>query len=86
MMGHVSGALLVIAVCLQQAALAANILAIFSYCSASSFLFLTPYMTALVQKGHQLTIISAGNKYLADIDGARHIRVNALDHLMAGEQ
>lgn len=85
MMGHVSGALLVIGVCVQQA-LAANILAIFSYCSASSFLLLTPYMTTLVQKGHQVTIISAGKKYFADIDGARHIRVSALDHLMAGEQ
>ncbi|EDW15711.1 UDP-glycosyltransferase UGT5 [Drosophila mojavensis] len=82
MMGHVSGALLVIGVCVQQA-LAANILAIFSYCSASSFLLLTPYMTTLVQKGHQVTIISAGKKYFADIDGARHIRVSALDHLMA---
>ncbi|XP_023172058.2 UDP-glucuronosyltransferase 2B33 isoform X2 [Drosophila hydei] len=55
MVGYVSGASLVFALCLQQ---------------------------ALVLKGHEVTIISAGSQHVADFDGVHHIRVNALNHLI----
>ncbi|XP_030571735.1 UDP-glucuronosyltransferase 2B15-like [Drosophila novamexicana] len=80
MVGHTSGALLIFSLCLQLTH-AANILAVFSYSFPSPFLLVAPYMKALVQKGHQVTIISARN-HLANIDGARHIRVEMLDQLM----
>lgn len=83
MVGRIAKALLALGLCLQLT-YAANILAVFTYTSPSPFLLVAPYMRALVRNGHQITIVSSV-KLLADIDGARHIRVPMLDQLMEGE-
>ncbi|KAH8277055.1 hypothetical protein KR026_004440, partial [Drosophila bipectinata] len=58
-----------------------NILGIFSYTFGSSYLLIEPYLRQLVQRGHQLTIISAVT-HLPHIEGAHHIRVARLDQQM----
>jgi len=57
-----------------------NILAIFSYTFGSSYLLITPFLKSLVQRGHQLTVISAV-KEMPHIEGVHHIRVPKLDML-----
>jgi len=59
----------------------ANILAIFSYTFSTPYLVVKPYIKALIAKGHNVTIISSVN-LIPDIDGARHIRVAALDQVI----
>ncbi|KAH8358913.1 hypothetical protein KR093_003243 [Drosophila rubida] len=80
MVGRMASALLVLGLCLSFTH-AAHILAVFSYSFPAPFLLVTPYMKALVQNGHQVTIVSSFN-HLTDIEGARHIRVQLLDQLM----
>ncbi|KAH8294658.1 hypothetical protein KR018_000890 [Drosophila ironensis] len=58
-----------------------NILAVFSYTFGSSYLLITPFLRGLIQRGHQLTIISA-KTHLPHIEGAHHIRVARLDQQM----
>ncbi|XP_023036445.1 UDP-glycosyltransferase UGT5 isoform X1 [Drosophila willistoni] len=58
-----------------------NILAIFSYASGSPYLLVRPLIKELVDRGHQITVVSAA-KYFPTIDGTRHIRVFELDHLI----
>lgn len=63
----------------------ANILAIFVYSFSTSYLVVLPYIKALINNGHNITCISTvGN--LPDIEGVRHIRIIALDHLVDGEE
>jgi len=59
----------------------ANILAIFSYTFISPYLVGQPYIKGLIDKGHNVTIISPV-RFLPDIKGARHIRVSALDEVI----
>ncbi|KAH8243489.1 hypothetical protein KR032_007779 [Drosophila birchii] len=63
-----------------QLARSENILAIFSYTFGSSYLLITPYLRSLVQRGHQLTLITATTE-MPDIEGVHHIRVDKLDML-----
>nr|NP_001262470.1 UDP-glycosyltransferase family 303 member A1, isoform B [Drosophila melanogaster]NP_652621.1 UDP-glycosyltransferase family 303 member A1, isoform A [Drosophila melanogaster]AAF54598.1 UDP-glycosyltransferase family 303 member A1, isoform A [Drosophila melanogaster]AGB95852.1 UDP-glycosyltransferase family 303 member A1, isoform B [Drosophila melanogaster] len=60
---------------------AENILAVFSYTFGSSYLLITPFLRNLVQRGHQLTLISAVT-IMPHIEGVHHIRVPKLDMLM----
>ncbi|XP_017032211.1 UDP-glycosyltransferase UGT5 isoform X1 [Drosophila kikkawai] len=64
-----------------QLARTENILAIFSYTFGSSYLLITPYLKSIVQRGHQLTLISATTE-MPEIEGVHHIRVAKLDMLM----
>ncbi|KAH8312487.1 hypothetical protein KR044_011013 [Drosophila immigrans] len=81
MVGHMANVLLVLGLCLLSLTHAAHILAVFSYSFPAPFLLVAPYMKALVQNGHQVTIVSSVS-HLADIEGARHIRIQPLDQLM----
>ncbi|EDV49559.1 UDP-glucuronosyltransferase 2C1 [Drosophila erecta] len=60
---------------------AENILAVFSYTFGSSYLLITPYLRNLIQRGHQVTLISAVT-IMPHIEGVHHIRVPRLDMLM----
>jgi len=79
-----ASALLVVGLCFELTH-AANILAIFTYTSASPYLLVAPYIQALVHNGHQVTIVSSPS-HLQDIDGAQHIRVKMLDKVMEGKK
>ncbi|XP_017039759.1 UDP-glycosyltransferase UGT4 [Drosophila ficusphila] len=57
-----------------------NILAIFSYTFDSSYLLVVPYLRSLVERGHQLTVISSVTE-MPHIEGVHHIRVAKLDIL-----
>lgn len=61
----------------------ANILAIFSYTFSTPYLVVIPYVQALVNNGHNLTIISPVEN-LPDIKDVRHIRVPEMDRLIYG--
>ncbi|KAH8248194.1 hypothetical protein KR038_004379 [Drosophila bunnanda] len=63
-----------------QLATTENILAIFSYTFGSSYLLITPYIRSLVERGHQLTLISSTTE-MPEIEGVHHIRVAKLDEL-----
>lgn len=69
--------LLVIVLC-ARITQSANILAIFLYTFSTPYMVVKPYMTALIDKGHNVTVISP-IRFLPDIEGARHIRVPKLD-------
>jgi len=84
MIGHMASALLVLGLCFQLTH-EADILAVFTYTSASPYLFVAPYLRALVHNGHKVTIVSSPS-HLDDIDGARHIRVQMLDKVMEGKK
>lgn len=84
MLGLPGAALLVLLGLCGQLAHGANILAIFSYSFPSPYLLVAPYMKALVNQGHQVTIVSSPY-HLSDIDGAHHIRVQNLGRLMVGK-
>ncbi|XP_068156328.1 UDP-glycosyltransferase UGT5-like [Drosophila tropicalis] len=58
-----------------------NILAVFSFGVESPYILVRPLVQALVQRGHQLTVISA-EKYLSPINGTKHIRVKKLNNLL----
>ncbi|XP_017005920.2 UDP-glycosyltransferase UGT4 isoform X1 [Drosophila takahashii] len=58
-----------------------NILAIFSYTFGSSYLLITPFLKNIVQRGHQLTVISSVAE-MPHIEGVHHLRVKKLDMLM----
>ncbi|XP_017142585.1 UDP-glucuronosyltransferase 1-9 [Drosophila miranda] len=73
--------LLVVALLGQQTAQTANILAVFAYTFGSSYVLVRPYLQNLVQRGHQLTVISAPVSYMGDIEGVQHIRVESLKKL-----
>ncbi|XP_020812946.1 UDP-glucuronosyltransferase 2B20 isoform X2 [Drosophila serrata] len=64
-----------------QLARTENILAIFSYTFGSSYLLITPYIRSLVERGHQVTLISSSTE-MPEIEGVHHIRVAKLDMLM----
>lgn len=64
---------------------AENILAVFSYTFGSSYLLITPFLRNLVQRGHQLTLISAVT-IMPHIEGVHHIRVPKLDMLMKSNE
>lgn len=83
MLGLPGAALLVLGLYVQLAH-GANILAIFSYSFPSPYLLVAPYMKALVDQGHRVTIISSPY-HLSNIDGAHHIRVQKLGQLMDGK-
>ncbi|XP_062124374.1 UDP-glucosyltransferase 2 [Drosophila sulfurigaster albostrigata] len=80
MVGHIASALAVLGLCLSLTH-AAQILAVFSYSFPAPFLLVAPYMKALVQNGHQVTIVSSYN-HLEDIEGVRHIRIKLMDQLL----
>ncbi|XP_022209985.2 UDP-glycosyltransferase UGT4 [Drosophila obscura] len=65
----------------QQTAQTANILAVFSYSFGSSYNLVRPYIQRLVQRGHQVTVISGPISFMADIEGVQHIRVASLKQL-----
>ncbi|KAH8278409.1 hypothetical protein KR018_002713, partial [Drosophila ironensis] len=69
---------------LLQLAVGANILAIFPYRIASPFLAVRPLIRALIERGHNLTLISPLNT-LEEIKGARYIGVPELNQQMQGE-
>ncbi|XP_016949796.1 UDP-glycosyltransferase UGT4 [Drosophila biarmipes] len=73
-------ALLCFGLLCPQPAETENILAIFSYTFGSSYLLITPFLKHLVQRGHQLTVISSV-KEMPHIEGVHHIRVQKLDML-----
>lgn len=62
----------------------ANILAIFTYTFSTPYLVVLPYIEALINNGHNITIISPVDN-LPDIHGVRHIRVPAIDRLIYGK-
>ncbi|KAH8280823.1 hypothetical protein KR054_000260 [Drosophila jambulina] len=57
---------------------AANILGVFPYWRPSPFQMVLPLIRALVERGHNVTMITP-NGILDDIEGARHIRVAMLN-------
>lgn len=63
----------------------ANILAIFAYTYSSPYLVITPYIKALLNNGHNVTIISSV-EHLSDIEGVRHIRIPDIDQLLKGKK
>ncbi|KAH8268646.1 hypothetical protein KR026_011233, partial [Drosophila bipectinata] len=60
---------------------AADILGIFPYCQATPFLVVRPYLIALRDRGHKITVITP-EEMLDDIEGIRHIRVPMLNKLV----
>ncbi|XP_068158071.1 UDP-glycosyltransferase UGT4-like [Drosophila tropicalis] len=58
-----------------------HILAIFSYAFSSPYLVVRPLIKELVERGHEVTVIS-GTKHFPTIDGAHHIRVLRMDNLL----
>ncbi|KAH8278405.1 hypothetical protein KR018_002703 [Drosophila ironensis] len=62
----------------SQLSQAANILGVFPYRHLSAFSVIRPLITALVAKGHNMTIISP-NHMMFDIEGVRHLRVPMLN-------
>ncbi|XP_065722045.2 UDP-glycosyltransferase UGT4, partial [Drosophila suzukii] len=62
----------------QDVAEAANILGIFSYHLSSHFLVLRSFSRALVERGHNVTLITPEGMP-PDIDGVRHIRIPKLN-------
>lgn len=75
-------ALLSLVLCMRLVQ-SANILAIFTYTFSTPYLVVIPYVQALVDNGHNITIISPVEN-LPDIKDVRHIRVPALDRLIYG--
>lgn len=75
-------ALLMLVLCMRLIE-SANILAIFTYTFSTPYLVVIPYIQALVDNGHNITIISPVEN-LPDIKDVRHIRVPALDRLIYG--
>lgn len=75
-------ALLSLVLCMRLVE-SANILAIFTYTFSTPYLVVIPYVQALVDNGHNITIISPVEN-LPDIKDVRHIRVPALDRLIYG--
>lgn len=75
-------ALLTLVLCMRLVE-SANILAIFTYTFSTPYLVVIPYVQALVDNGHNITIISPVEN-LPDIKDVRHIRVPALDRLIYG--
>jgi len=63
---------------------AANILGIFSYHLSSHFLVLRSFSRALVERGHNVTLITPAGMP-PDIDGVRHIRIPKLNKRVQGE-
>ncbi|XP_060646083.1 UDP-glycosyltransferase UGT4-like [Drosophila nasuta] len=57
-----------------------NILGIFWYTFSTPYKVVKPYIQALVNKGHNVTIISSVD-LLPDIENVRHIRVAAIDQV-----
>ncbi|XP_039491507.1 UDP-glycosyltransferase UGT4-like isoform X2 [Drosophila santomea] len=55
----------------------ANILGVFSYHYGSAFQVVRPWIEALLERGHNVTLITP-DEMLPDIEGVRHIRVNNL--------
>lgn len=76
-------ALLTLVLCTPFAG-SANILAIFTYTFSTPYLVAIPYLEALINNGHNITIISPAEN-LPDIHGVRHIRVPAMDRLINGK-
>lgn len=75
-------ALLTLVLCMRLVE-SANILAIFTYTFSTPYLVVIPYVQALIDNGHNITIISPVEN-LPDIKDVRHIRVPALDRLIYG--
>ncbi|XP_068156327.1 UDP-glycosyltransferase UGT5-like [Drosophila tropicalis] len=56
-----------------------HILAIFSYAFSSPYLVVWPLIKELVDRGHQVTVIS-GQNHFPTIDGTHHIHVHMIDN------
>ncbi|XP_023034773.1 UDP-glycosyltransferase UGT5 [Drosophila willistoni] len=74
----------ILAMCvLLRLAQSSDILAIAAYTFPSPYLVWTPYLRALVERGHQVTMVSSVG-VLDDIEGVRHIRLPQLDKTING--
>ncbi|ALC45682.1 Ugt86Dh [Drosophila busckii] len=74
--------LLLLLLLLQLSSLQAdNILAVFGYAFSSPYLLVTPYINALVAKGHRVTLLTA-SKHMPLLPGVQHIRISSLDRQM----